>query len=69
MGSTPLVQTLEIVWGVTNFLHNLGTMMQSLLVGAVFVAMVMTPCVVALVTATHKSDNASESNVLEEGFI
>jgi hypothetical protein len=44
-------------------------MMHNLLVGAVYVAMVITPCVVALVTASENPVNASESNVLEEGFI
>ena len=43
--------------------------MHNLLVGAVYVAMVITPCVVALVTASEKSDNTFEWNVLEEGFI
>jgi hypothetical protein len=43
-------QMLDIVRGVTGLRHNRGTMMHSFLVGAVYVAIVITPCVVALFT-------------------
>ncbi|HEV2618518.1 MAG TPA: hypothetical protein VGU23_01100 [Acidobacteriaceae bacterium] len=43
-------------------------MMHSILVGAVFVAMVLAPCVIARFSEAGESDT-SESNVLEDGFI
>ena len=42
--------------------------MHSFLVGALYVAMVITPCVIALFTAADHADN-SESDVLTDGFI
>jgi hypothetical protein len=42
-----------IVRGATNLRHNRGIMMHSLLVGAVYVAMVLAPCAIALFT-THR---------------
>jgi len=44
-------------------------MMHSILVGAVFVAMVLAPCVIAMFSGVDESDAASEANVLEDGFI
>jgi hypothetical protein len=43
-------------------------MMHSILVGAVFVVMVLAPCVIARFSEVEDSD-AAESNVLEDGFI
>lgn len=42
--------------------------MHSFIVGAVYVLMVITPCVIAQFTGMHDSDN-SESDVLRDGFI
>ena len=43
--------------------------MHSFLVGAVYVAMVIAPCVIALVTHADKPDNSAEPYVLRDGFI
>jgi hypothetical protein len=43
--------------------------MHSFLVGAIYVAMVIAPCVIALVTRAEKPDNSTESDVLRDGFI
>jgi len=42
--------------------------MHSFLVGALYVLMVITPCVIALVTASDQADN-SESDVMRDGFV
>jgi hypothetical protein len=44
-------------------------MMHSILVGAVYVAIVITPCVVAQLTGVHKAEDVSESSIYEDGFI
>ncbi|HEV2646860.1 MAG TPA: hypothetical protein VGU46_10900 [Acidobacteriaceae bacterium] len=44
-------------------------MMHSILVGVIFVAMVLAPCIIALYTGADDPDAASEPNVLEDGFI
>jgi hypothetical protein len=44
-------------------------MMHSFLVGAVYVAIVLAPCVVALFTGIDTTDDPAESNVYEDGFI
>lgn len=44
-------------------------MMRSVLAGAVFVAIVLVPCVLAMLSKRSEQDTTSESNVLEEGFI
>ena len=59
---------LDIVPRVTRLGHNRGTMMHSFLVGALYVLMVITPCVIALVTASDQADN-SESDVMRDGFV
>jgi hypothetical protein len=64
--STPM---LEIVHGVTEMRHNRGTMMQSILAGAIFVALVLAPCVIAMLSRVDEPEGAAESNVFEEGFI
>jgi hypothetical protein len=43
--------------------------MHSFLVGAVYVAIVITPCVIAQLSGLHKTEDLSESNVYEDGFI
>ena len=43
-------------------------MMHSFLVGALYVILVITPCVIALFTGVNKTDE-SESDVLRDGFI
>jgi hypothetical protein len=60
---------LEIVHGVTTMRHNRGIMIRSVLAGAVFVAMVLAPCVIAMLSRVDESESASELDVLEEGFI
>jgi hypothetical protein len=49
--------------------HNRGIMMRSLLAGAVFVAMVLAPCVIAMLSRVDESESTAEIDVLEEGFI
>jgi hypothetical protein len=44
-------------------------MMRSFLAGAVFVAMVLVPCAIAMLSRVDESESASEIDVLEEGFI
>jgi hypothetical protein len=44
-------------------------MMRSVLAGAVFVALVLAPCVIALLSKADESESTSELNVFEEGFI
>jgi hypothetical protein len=44
-------------------------MMRSILAGAVFVALVLAPCVIAMLSRVEEIENTSELNVLEEGFI
>jgi hypothetical protein len=44
-------------------------MMRSLLAGAVFVAMVLAPCVIAMLSRVDESESTAEIDVLEEGFI
>ena len=44
-------------------------MVRSILAGAIFVAMVLAPCVIAMLSRVDETESASESNVLEEGFI
>jgi hypothetical protein len=46
---------LDIVPGVTNLLHNRGIMTHSILAAAVYVAMVLTPCAIALLSAARHS--------------
>jgi hypothetical protein len=60
---------LDVVPGVTSLGHNRGMMMHSFLVGALYVVMVITPCVIALFSGTDSHDNSSESDVLRDGFI
>ena len=43
--------------------------MHSFLVGALYVVVVITPCVIALCGAVNRSDDSSESDVLRDGFI
>jgi hypothetical protein len=43
-------------------------MIHSMLVGAVYVAMVLTPCAIAWFSPVEDPDN-SEPNVFEDGFI
>jgi hypothetical protein len=43
--------------------------MHSFLVGAVYVLMVLTPCVIALLSGMDSADTSSESDVLRDGFI
>jgi hypothetical protein len=49
---------LEIVPVATFLRHNRGTMMHSLLVGAVFVAIVLAPCVIAMIRGVDESKNS-----------
>jgi hypothetical protein len=44
-------------------------MVRSILAGAVFVAIVLVPCVLAMFSRVDDIESASEPNVLEEGFI
>jgi hypothetical protein len=44
-------------------------MMRSILAGAVFVAIVLAPCVIAMLSRGDRSESLSELDVLEEGFI
>ncbi len=44
-------------------------MKHSFLVGAIFVAIVLVPCVIALLSEPEEAEYGSETNVLEEGFI
>jgi hypothetical protein len=62
-------QMLDVVRGVTTLRHTRGTMMHSFLVGALYVVVVITPCVIALCGAVNRSDDSSESDVLRDGFI
>jgi hypothetical protein len=60
---------LVIVPRVTRIGHNRGTMtMHSFIVGAIYVLVVITPCVIALFSSADRSDD-SESDVLRDGFI
>ena len=43
-------------------------MIHSILAGAVYVAMVLIPCVIARLSPVEETDN-SDANVFEEGFI
>jgi hypothetical protein len=43
-------------------------MIHNLIVGAVYVAVVITPCVIALFSGADRADD-SESDVLRDGFI
>jgi hypothetical protein len=44
-------------------------MIHSMMVGAVYVAMVLAPCAIAWFTPVEDPDNAPDANVLEDGFI
>ncbi len=44
-------------------------MLHSILVATVFVAMVLTPCVIAMFSGVDETDNSTEANALEDGFI
>jgi hypothetical protein len=44
-------------------------MMHSFLVGALYVVMVITPCVIARFSGAKASDKSSESDVVRDGFI
>jgi hypothetical protein len=44
-------------------------MMRSVLAGAVFVAIVLVPCVLAMLSKVNGADSAMEADVFEEGFI
>jgi hypothetical protein len=44
-------------------------MIHSILVGAVYVAMVLAPCAIAWFSPVEDPDNSSDSNVFEDGFI
>jgi hypothetical protein len=62
-------QMLDVVPRVTRLGHNRGTMtMHSFIVGAVYVLMVITPCVIALFSGADRGED-SESDVLRDGFI
>lgn len=43
--------------------------MHSFLVGALYVAIVLTPCVIALFSDVDREDDSSETDVLQDGFI
>lgn len=43
--------------------------MHNFIVGAIFVAIVLIPCVIVLIHKVDDSAAASESDVLEDGFI
>lgn len=43
-------------------------MIHNLMVGAVYIAMVVTPCVIALFSGAEQADD-SEIDVLQDGFI
>ena len=61
---------LEIVHGVTEMGHNRGTMMmRSIVAGVVFVAIVLAPCVIAMLSKGGELESTPELDVLEEGFI
>jgi hypothetical protein len=60
---------LDVVRGVTSLGHNRGIMMHSFLVGALYVGMVITPCVIALFSGVDRGDDSSESDVLRDGFV
>jgi len=57
---------LDVVPGVTRLGHHRGTMMHSFLVGAVYVLMVIAPCVIALFSGADHS--SSESDGVKDGF-
>jgi hypothetical protein len=44
-------------------------MRHNFLIGAVFVAIVLVPCVIALLSEVEDYEKASDWNVLDEGFI
>ncbi|HEX9200728.1 MAG TPA: hypothetical protein VF865_14285 [Acidobacteriaceae bacterium] len=44
-------------------------MKHSILIGAIFVAIVLAPCVIAMFSEKVDYEESSELNVLEEGFI
>lgn len=44
-------------------------MMRNILIGAIFVAIVLAPCVIAILSVKVDYEDASELNVLEDGFI
>ncbi len=44
-------------------------MKHSILIGAIFVAIVLAPCVIAMLSVKVDYEESSELNVLEEGFI
>jgi hypothetical protein len=60
---------LDVIRSVTGFRHNRGTMMHDFIVGAIFVAIVLIPCVIVLIRKVDDSAAVSESDVLEDGFI
>lgn len=43
--------------------------MHSFLAGAIFVAMVLAPCVIAMLTGVENAEEPSETDVLTDGFI
>lgn len=47
---------LDIVPGVTDLRHNRGIMAHSILAAAVYVAMVLTPCAIALFATGHSQE-------------
>jgi hypothetical protein len=64
-----MAQMLVVVPRVTGLGHNRGTMtMHSFIVGAVYVLVVITPCVIALLSSADRNED-SESDVLRDGFI
>jgi hypothetical protein len=44
-------------------------MIRSILAGAVFAAIVLVPCVIAMLSKAAQQDSLAEADVLEEGFI
>ena len=44
-------------------------MVYSILAGTVYVALVLTPCVIAKYWIVEEEDSTQESNVLDDGFI
>lgn len=44
-------------------------LIHNLIVGAVYVAMVLTPCVIALFSRADDADTSPESDAMKDGFI
>ena len=46
----------DIVRGATNLRHNRGTMTHTILAAAVYIAMVLAPCAIALASTHHSHE-------------